>query len=505
MKKISILIVILFGLFQAKAQSVNDALRYSQDDLIGTARFRAMGGAFGALGGDLSSINVNPAGSAIFANSQAGLTFSNSQTKNNANYFGTTRSTNVNDFNINQAGGVFVFDANSDWNKFTFALNLDDNRSFKNNVSFAGTNPNNSIANYFLSYANGIPLNVLNDFRYNDLFYNEQQAYLGYNAFIIDPVINSPNNTAYTSAVLPGRFNQENITTTAGNSGKASFNFAAQYEDNLTVGINLNAHFSELRQTSSFFESNSNNTSTTDNYVKRVRFNNDLYTVGSGFSFNLGAIYKATKELRVGLAFESPTWYNFTDEISQNITATSGTISTELPPDVLIPLQGDKIILEPYTLQTPGKLTGSIAYVFGKRGLISLDISTKDYSSAKFRPKNDFRNTNNAISQNLNSSTEIRLGGEYKIKKVSLRAGYRWEESPFIKNDVTNNINGDLTAYSGGIGYNFGDTKIDLAFSHSKRFTNQSLFSQGFMDAPNVSTINNTIAFTILFDFDSLF
>jgi hypothetical protein len=39
-------------------------LRYSQDNLNGTARFRAMG-AFGALGGDLSSLNVNPAGSAI--------------------------------------------------------------------------------------------------------------------------------------------------------------------------------------------------------------------------------------------------------------------------------------------------------------------------------------------------------------------------------------------------------------------------------------------------------
>ena len=346
-----------------------------------------------------------------------------------------------------------------------------------------------------MSYANGIPLNVLNDFRYNELFYNEQQAYLGYNAFIIDPVINSPNNSAYTSAVLPGRFNQESISNTTGNSGKASFNFSAQHEDNLAVGVNLNAHFSEFRQTSTFFESNSNNTSTTDNYVKRVRFNNDLYTVGSGFSFQLGAIYKPTKQLRVGLAFESPTWYTFTDEISQNITATSGTISTELPPDVVVPLNGDKIIFEPYTLQTPAKFTGSIAYVFGKRGLLSLDISTKNYSSARLSP-DDEPSVNAAICQSLNASTEIRAGGEYKIKKVSLRAGYRWEESPFkLKSAV-----GDLTAYSGGIGYNFGGTKLDLAFSHSKRFTNQSLFSQGFLDAPTISTINNTVSLTLLFE-----
>ena len=50
----------------AQSQEVSDALLYSQENLNGTARFRAMSGAFGALGGDLSSINVNPAGSAVF-------------------------------------------------------------------------------------------------------------------------------------------------------------------------------------------------------------------------------------------------------------------------------------------------------------------------------------------------------------------------------------------------------------------------------------------------------
>jgi hypothetical protein len=50
-------------------------MRYSQDNLTGTARYRAMS-AFGALG-DLSSLNVNPAGSAVFSNNQMGLTLSN--------------------------------------------------------------------------------------------------------------------------------------------------------------------------------------------------------------------------------------------------------------------------------------------------------------------------------------------------------------------------------------------------------------------------------------------
>lgn len=498
MKKILIPIVLLFGFVQINAQTINDALNYSQDYINGTARYRALGGAFGALGGDLSSMNVNPAGSVIFANNQVGITLNNNQTQNDATYFGTKRNTNTSNLGLNQAGGVFVFDANtnSGWQKFALSFNFEDNKSLNNNVSVAGTNTNNSIANYFLSYANGIPLGNLNDFNYADLFYNEQQAYLGYNAYIIDPVSNTPGNTAYTSAVVAGKYNQETNINTSGNSGKATFNFAAQYEDNFSIGLNLNSHISEFRQSSSFFESNSNNTSATDNYVKRIRFNNEIYTQGSGFSFQIGAIYKPVKALRLGLSFESPTWYQFTDEISQSISATSGTIAAELPADVVVPLNGDKIIFEPYNLRTPAKITGSFAYVFGKRGLISVDMSTKDYSSAQFRPEKDFIGTNKAISQSLNNSKEVRVGGEYKIKKVSLRAGYRWEESPYkLKSNM-----GDLTAYSGGFGYNFGSTKLDVAYSRSKRFTNQSLYSQGFTDAPNISTINNSVTLSLLFE-----
>jgi long-subunit fatty acid transport protein len=48
-----------------------------------------------------------------------------------------------------------------------------------------------------------------------------------------------------------------------------------------------------------------------------LRFDNDLYTYGTGFSFQVGAIAKVTNEMRVGLAYESSTWYNLSDELSQ--------------------------------------------------------------------------------------------------------------------------------------------------------------------------------------------
>ena len=56
------------------AQSAIDAYSLSQGDLRGTARFMSMAGAFGALGGDLSTLNQNPAGIGVYRSSEIGVT-----------------------------------------------------------------------------------------------------------------------------------------------------------------------------------------------------------------------------------------------------------------------------------------------------------------------------------------------------------------------------------------------------------------------------------------------
>ena len=60
----------------AEAQETFDALQMSQTELRGTARFQSMAGAFGALGGDLSTLNQNPAGIGVYRSSDAGITLS---------------------------------------------------------------------------------------------------------------------------------------------------------------------------------------------------------------------------------------------------------------------------------------------------------------------------------------------------------------------------------------------------------------------------------------------
>jgi len=51
MKKSGILLILLLSIYSgAKAQNIDDALRYSQIFYSGSARFMSMGGAFTALG-----------------------------------------------------------------------------------------------------------------------------------------------------------------------------------------------------------------------------------------------------------------------------------------------------------------------------------------------------------------------------------------------------------------------------------------------------------------------
>lgn len=72
MKKIICLAVsaLMAGAGSASAQGVLDAYKFSQSDLNGTARYLGMGGAFGALGGDISVLSNNPAGLGIYRSSE---------------------------------------------------------------------------------------------------------------------------------------------------------------------------------------------------------------------------------------------------------------------------------------------------------------------------------------------------------------------------------------------------------------------------------------------------
>lgn len=486
------------------AQDFTDALRYSMDNIQGTARFRAMGGAFGALGGDFSAVSLNPAGSAVFATSQAGFTLSMLNNKNETQYFNGITSNTDSKFDLNQGGAVFVFQntsSSSGWNKFTLGIGYDKTGDFNNNWNAVGTNTR-SIDRYFLAYADGRRLDeisVLSGETFSEAYrdigqvfgFGHQQAFLGFESFIIDPLVDSDDNTAYVSNIAAGNFNQQNILNSRGYNGKFTFNFAGQYKDQLYIGANLNTHFLNYERSTFFSETNNNQGS----LVNSVNFENNLFTTGAGFSFQLGTILKLSDGMRLGFTYDSPTWFRINEETSQAIR----TVRNENGSNIALTIDPRIInIYEAYRLRSPGRITASAAYVFGTSGLISFDFSRKDFSNAEFRPVTDsfFSVQNELISRNLTVSNTFRVGGEYRIKQATLRGGYRFEGSPYTDTSFMS----DLNAYSLGFGYNFGNFKLDLTYEYTNRQLGEQLFNVGLTDQAFIDATNNNIFMTLTFN-----
>ncbi|WP_310555125.1 transporter [Flavobacterium sp.] len=500
MKKYISLLTLVLGVtsIQAQETSVADAFKFATDNVNGTARFRAMSGAMGALGGDMSALNVNPAGSVIFANNQISGSLSNFNSKNNSLYFGKSTSDKESTFDVNQAGGVFVFEnnnQNSNWKKFALAVNYENN-ILDNKLFSAGLNRFNSGIQYFTSNANGIETNTLANLDYAQSYFNEQQATLAYEAFLINPVTISPNSSYVPNIAATGDYYQEYESTTTGYQGKLSFNAAAQYKEKLYLGLNVNSHFTDVRKSFHFREDYDDaiNRDATKG-IQQFDFNNELYTYGNGFSFQLGAIAKVTDAFRIGLAYESPTWMTINEELTQSLSS----YCADCPENNYLQNPGITNVYAPYKISTVSKFTGSLAYIFGKKGLISFDYTLKDYSGVSFGPENDlvFSKLNQKIGREAREQAgEYRVGAEYRIDKMSLRGGYRFEQSPY-KNNLTY---GNLTGYSAGLGYNFDGTKLDLAYSTSKRNYAQQFFQQGMTDAAAINSKNNSVTLTLSFE-----
>lgn len=499
MKKIAVLFI-LCSATTVWGQGISQALRYSMTQTNGSARFRAMSGAFGALGGDLSALNSNPAGSAVFSTNQFSASLNNQHTKNNSTYFGNSTTENNIAFDLNQVGAAFVFlatDPKTDWKKLSFCIAYENDNNFDNSIYAVGNNNQNSIANYFLYYANpnanqgGIYLSTLLNNYYEDLNYQDEQAYLGYYANVITNDPSNPNNDTYLANFTPASsYYQENYVISSGYNGKLAFNGGFQYKDNWYFGINLNTHFTDYTKTAIFYEENAADPT----LVKKIQFENNIHTYGNGFSFQIGAIHKFNPSWRAGLSYKSPTWLTLNDEVNQRLF--SKNFTPNYNPNNASATSNVIMVYSPYQLRTPHEFTGSLAYVFGKKGLISVDYLLKDYSNCQFQPSNEFSSANAAIQSALRNTAEVRIGAEYRIKQWSLRAGYRNEQSPY-KNKYTV---GGLQAYSGGFGFNFGATRLDLAYDLAQRNSQRSFFTYGFTDGAAVKTSTSSFTTTLTFE-----
>lgn len=407
---------------------------FTEDANLGTARFRGMGGAFGALGGDMNAITINPAGGAVFLNSEfsTSLDFRNETIK--STYYNTNTSVNSDYTNFSQIGGIFVFKTgSSNWSKTAVGFNYNTQKDFSSRWVANGN------SNY--------PTFIYDDDYTDDGDDTNDNLYLFTDGQYFDN---------YTS----------------GQNDKYTFSFSSQYSDKLYIGASFVTNNIRFYQSVYLEEDNNDGMG---NFLLGNLYE-ELATFGTGFSFNFGIISKPTENIRLGLSYQSPTWYDLIEEFSSS----EG-------------LNGFD-----YSLRTPSKTTGSFAYIFNQNGLISLDYAFRNYSNIKLTPDFDFGDENRIFDTDFKGTSEIRVGTEWRVKKLSLRGGYYFQENPY--NNAPSSSS--LTGFSFGLGYNFGFAKFDISYEESNRTSSYDFYPQYDNIEPaylkhNNSIITTTLAFSL--------
>ena len=485
--------------YLAYSQDITDAINWSIENESGNARYSAMGGAFGALGGNLSAISSNPASGAVFELSRFGgsLVSNINQTKSNFK----SNINNVTSQNANyQIGLIYVFKnyGIGDLNKFSIGLNYQSQNNYNQDIKISGRN-NNSIDNFFLNNAQGINLNdisvssnesVSGVYRWlgNNIGYYAQQAFLGYQSYLLS--YDSDTNSYYSLAKYNNGLDQDNSTIIEGYNNIASLNLSWQYKDNLYMGINLNFHDILYEKENKHIETNFDD----DSAITRIDFRNYLSTVGNGISIQGGIIYKAGS-LRFGLSYKSPTFYAFEDNLDQYLETSSIDTDGISYTDIVDPRVTN---IYEYNFKSPSKFTFSSGAVINNMILLNLDVTSKNYSKSSFKHQFDgvYTDLNNAISRNLTNVLDYNIGTEIKINNFSLRGGYKIINSPY--DNIDENY---FNASSIGLGYNFRSSTVDFALVNSKLNYNYQQFDSGLTDSASIinEKVNIILSYNIIF------
>ena len=490
MKRISLLIFALLSMFSAvTAQRIDEALRYSQIYYGGTARFMSMGGAFTALGGDISTLSQNPAGIGIFRASELTITPQLFQIKTTAGFNGVSSSDNIDKFNLPQIGIVLNLISNNNENGLV-TLNLGYSFNKTNNFSqstvIQGVNNSSSMADYWAARAKGITKTDLPD-----------DAWMANKTLLIDTL--SGSNNLYGTAFSnygdnpPSVYGQniKHFISNEGYTGENDFSIGGNYSNKIFFGATLG--ITKLRYTSQYEHQESTDLSLPS------QFQNFTYTdyfeeKGTGYSLKLGAIIKPIEALRIGLAFHSPTWYKIGDYFYTDLTSNfSDGNHYEASID---PMRFN------YALATPFRALAGVAVQIKKFALLSADYEYVDYSSARFSPSVDYTKENIQIKSSLKPTSNIRFGGEFRLSNLYLRAGYGFYGKSFSSTE--DNANLDYNTISFGAGIREQNISIDFAFTNYNYSQKYILYpvDAGIGSAvANLNTVKNMFTLTFGYKF----
>jgi long-subunit fatty acid transport protein len=464
------------------AQNEQDALRYSQPFINGTARFNSMCGAFTALGGDISTINQNPAGLSVFRRNELSIGLNLFNQTTTSLYLNSTNTNNQINLNIPHFGFLFynkIEDSDYGWVSNYFAFSVNKSNYFHNKILIEGDNTKNSLTTYLVdkySAGNGTSINNLDGFIAGPLF----------NVYVLDTLPGTYNK--YRSPFYKGGIKQGQSIDLSGHINETSFSFGGNYKDKLLLGGAFSINSIRFSRKSNYFE---NDTKDTIKYLKSFNINENLNTRGYGLNIKMGFIYKPTDWMRIGASVISPTIYTLTDNYSTNVIAVWDSVGELSSKTKGAPFE--------YQISTPLRANIGIAFVINKLGLISADYEFLNYTQSRINSNSyNFSSENNAISNKYTSAQNIRLGGEIRLDPFAIRAGMGLYGSPY-----NTQFNTDATRlfYSGGVGYREDNFFMDLSVLLMKQNEFYYLYSSKYVnEAQNLYKITS-ITFTIGFKF----
>ncbi len=449
MKGYIIAIATLIFSVSLSAQDQVQAFRYSQVYPVGTARYAAMGGALGAVGGDITSASTNPAGLGLYRASELTITPSFYISNSSANYLGDASKDSDYNFNIGNMGVVTAFDRKRDEGLVgsVFAFVYSSSNNFHSSTTMRGMNNNSSLLDNFAWYANNE--NTLNEF-YEELAFETA----------LMPLDTISNNYWHYlepfEAISYDGYGQEQvrIVDKSGYMGEYSFSYAMNISHKVYVGTTFGIH--SVRYDEDIYHTETDIADLEPDF-ESFRFGEYNKTRGTGYAFKIGVIIKPIHILRLGATFHAPTTYKLTDEKFTDLN-TYWSSSSGYADDYA----SSGFHAKEYTLRTPYRASASAAVLIGTLGLISAEYEYVDYSSSDLdSPGYKFVVENMAISEDFRDVHNLKAGAEIRLNPVYLRAGAQYYMNPFA--DARNGS--DIWVYSGGVGFRTDKAYVDLSYS----------------------------------------
>ncbi len=537
------------------AQSAIDAYSVSQNDLRGSARFMSMGGAFTALGGDISTLHQNPAGIGIYRSSDISATLDINMISSKSKATGLSNTENWTRAVCNNFGYVGTINLGSqsvmpflNWGaSYSRVASFD--RRYGGSLGSLGTSYTNLVADYTsndgIYPAEILPTNNFNPYQENYISpsgqsypYAPWSSILLFNSYGINPVSPGANEYMglydYNATSGEGTFMVEE----KGYIDEYSINLGGNIQNMVYWGIGFGITDIDYRSNtyySEYLENANVPDAGRESYVSGGTANFELSNYkriyGSGFNFKAGVIIKPINELRFGIAVHTPTYYNLS---YQGIASTAFAYNSSTYP-AGTNINGSNVTDEGYydefdwQLRSPWRLMVGAAGVIGGRAIISADYEYRGTQDMRVQDYNgnEYSDITGDIKTYYKATNIMRLGAEYRVTpSFSVRAGYSFESSPVTQETMdgfTSQGNGKNATYiytSGpddtetlpsftldkttqyltcGIGYRYKNFYADAAYVHRAQkskfqaFTNynEGVAPNYFVTAPSAEISDN--------------